>query len=92
MSIEEILYEKEFDVISDGLKEKLISLNKNLVGKNEMERMKFLVDFYNNNLKNIKLREEEEKAMFIAITNSLNEKDKKQFESMYKILLKHKNI
>lgn len=83
-----ILNNKEFDMVDIKLKKALLTLGNDLQGKTQMETMKLLVKFNRDYLSKVNLRQDEEKAMVKCILESLDEKNKKQFENMYDVIKK----
>ncbi len=88
INLEEILRKKEFDELSDKTKKELIAISNQIKNKSSMEAFKIIGNFYNTTLKNEQLTPANKKALYLAITSSLDKKTKTQFDMLYESLLK----
>ncbi len=87
INLEDILNQKEFDQLSKDTKKGLVKLSQDLVGKSSNDAMKLIGNFYNTNLKNQKLSNTDKKALYTAITSGLDNNTKKQFDSLYSMVM-----
>lgn len=83
-----ILNNKEFDRVDINLKKALVNLGNEMQNKTQIEIMKLLVKFNRDYLSKVNLQPEEERAMVKCILESLDDKNKKQFENMYDTIKK----
>lgn len=88
INMKEILQKNEFDELSNGTKEELIKVSDKIKNKSTTEAFKIIGEFYNNTLKNENISPANKKALYMAITNSLDSSSKKQFDMLYENILK----
>ncbi len=88
INIEQILSKKEFDGLSASTKSAIVKVSNQIENKSSMEAFKILGDFYNNTLKHENLSSADKKAIYMAITSSLDKNTKGQFDMLLSKLSK----
>lgn len=88
INIEEILRKSEFDELSHNTKLELIKVSNEIKNKSNIEAFKIIGDFHNRVLKKENLSPKNKKAVYSAITSSLDSKTRKQFDLMLESLSK----
>ncbi len=90
VNIEVILQKREFDGLSPNAKNAIIKASNQIKNKSSMEAFKILGDLYNNTLKHENLSASDKKAIYMAITSSLDSNSKGQFDKLLDKL--HKSL
>ncbi len=88
INLKEILGKKEFDGLSESTKREIIEVGKSIRNKSNMEAFKIIGEFYNTTLKKENYTPADKRALYMAITSSLDSKTKQQFDMLYDSLLK----
>lgn len=87
IDISEILRKPEFDELPPNVKKELVKVSHSIENKSGLESYRIISEFYNNFLKNYPMTKTSQKAIYMAITSSLSDSDRKQFDILYKTVL-----
>ncbi len=81
-----ILNNKAFDCLNAEVKQAFVSFSEGIKNKPSDERLPMIIAFVQSLPKGITLTNDEKRAMIDAVTENMNEREKKQINMLFKML------